>query len=252
MAQRGMILLQDLDLKIATVILIPMIFSAALLSFVTIMLLFARAKIYHYPVYKPMLLNLFLAWIPIACSGIALFIFLTQKAVTPTPWIVVLLLLVWFVFFPNSTYLITEFHHLKEDVTEVPFWFDTIVILSLALCGVMLGCFSLFLVQRLLLLYITRVDAWIIFILYVFLSNIGIYIGRFLRFNSWDIVTNPLGLIHHLLSAFRDRKQARNIFLFSSLFTVFLLTFYLFLYSAVEPAILVLEMLIKQNQYLLP
>lgn len=229
-----------------------MIFSAVLLSFVTVILLFARAKIYHYPVYKPMLLNLFLAWIPIACSGIALFIFLTQKAVTPAPWIITLLLLIWFAFFPNSTYLITEFHHLKEDVTEVPFWFDTIVILSLALCGIMLGCFSLFLVQRMLLIYISGVYAWIILILYVFLSNIGIYIGRFLRFNSWDIATNPLGLVRHLLSAFRDKKQARNILLFASLFTTFLLTFYLFLYSAVEPATLILEMIISHNKHFIP
>ncbi|GCE07399.1 DUF1361 domain-containing protein [Dictyobacter aurantiacus] len=235
---------QHFELIITTGLLVPMLGSVVLFSLLTISLLFARARIYPYPLYKPMLLNLFLAWIPIVCVSLALFFFLS--AGSSQLWLVILLLCIWFVFFPNSTYLVTEFHHLKEEVNTVPFWFDTIVILSLALCGVLLGSFSLLLVHRMLDLYLPPAFSWLIFIVYLFLSNVGIYIGRFLRFNSWDVLINPLGLARHVLSVFKDRQKARSLLLFSVLFTVFLLAFYVFLYSAVTPIIWALETLIRQ------
>ena len=234
---------QHFELLITTALLLPMLGSTILFSLLTVGLLFARARIYPYPLYKPMLLNLFLAWIPIVCVSIALFFFLTS--VTSQLWLVILLLCIWFVFFPNSTYLVTEFHHLKEEVNTVPFWFDTIVILSLALCGVLLGGFSLLLIHRMLDLSVSPVFSWILIILYLFVSNVGIYIGRFLRFNSWDVLTNPLGLVKNVLDVLKDPQKARSLLLFSILFTVFLLTFYLFLYSTVTPIIWILETLIK-------
>lgn len=234
------------DLIIIAAILIPMLGSAVLFSLVTIALLVARARIFHYRVYKPMLLNLALAWIPIICVGCALLIFLLQTGSGGISiWGTLILLVVWFVFFPNSTYLVTEFHHLKEDVNTVPFWFDTIVILSLALCGVILGSFSLLLVQRLLLFYMPEIYTWLILIVYLFVSNIGIYIGRFLRFNSWDILANPLGLAKSILLALKDKKELRNMLMFASLFTIFLLAFYLFLYSGIDPITRVLEALVR-------
>lgn len=235
---------QHFALTITTALLLPMLGSVIIFSILTITLLFARARIFAYPVHKPMLLNLFLAWIPIVCVSIALFFFLTS--LTTQLWLVILLLCIWFVFFPNSTYLVTEFHHLKEEVNTVPFWFDTIVILSLALCGMLLGGFSLLLMHRLLDLYLPPIFSWLLIVVYLFLSNIGIYIGRFLRFNSWDVLTNPLGLVNSILSVFKERQKARNLLLFSTLFTIFLLAFYLFLYSAVTPIIWILEMLIQR------
>ncbi|GCE21636.1 DUF1361 domain-containing protein [Dictyobacter kobayashii] len=234
---------QHFELIVTTALLVPMLGSVILFSILTVGLLFARARIYPYPLYKPMLLNLFLAWIPIVCVSVALFFFLVTMA--SQPWLVIVLLCIWFVFFPNSTYLVTEFHHLKEEVNNVPFWFDTIVILSLALCGVLLGSFSLLLIHRMLDLYLPPVFAWVIFVVYLFLSNVGIYIGRFLRFNSWDVLTNPLGLVRQVIKELKDPQKARNLLLFSTLFTIFLLAFYLFLYSAVTPIIWVLEMLIQ-------
>lgn len=236
---------QFLELKIVSALLLPMMASAILFSVLTVVLLFAKARIFGYRVYRPMLLNLGLAWIPIICVWIALGFFLSQTA--HGIGITIVLLFIWFIFFPNSTYLITEFHHLKEDVNIVPFWFDTIVILSLALCGLMLGSFSLLLVHRLLQLYLPNFWTWVIFIAYLFLSNVGIYIGRFLRFNSWDVVTKPGTLAKWLVSIFKDRKKMRDISLFASLYTVFLLTFYLFLYSAVDPVSRLIEVLLKQH-----
>ncbi|HUY77160.1 MAG TPA: DUF1361 domain-containing protein [Ktedonobacterales bacterium] len=232
-----------LELRITALLIAPMMAAAALLSVVTVALLFARARIYGKRVYRPMLLNLALAWIPILSVGVALLFFFTE--IEHARWVSLGLMVIWFFFFPNSTYLITEFHHLKEDVTEVPFWFDAVAILSLALSGVILGSFSLLLIHRLIGLYLPWVDAWLAIIGYLFLSNIGIYIGRFLRFNSWDVVAHPFRLARTLTTtAIIKRKE---MLLFASLYTVFTLTFYLFLYSAVEPITLLLEALLRNG-----
>lgn len=236
---------QFLELRIVSALLLPMMASAILFTGLTIALLFAKAKIYRIPVYRPMLLNLGLAWIPIICVWIALGFFLTQTA--NGIGITILLLCIWFVFFPNSTYLVTEFHHLKDDKNNVPFWFDTIVILSLALCGLMLGSFSLLLVHRLLQNFLPSLWTWLIFIAYLYLSNVGIYIGRFIRFNSWDIVTKPVTMLKWGIEIFKDRTKLRTISLFASLYTVFLLAFYLFLYSAVDPVSRLLDVLVRQH-----
>ncbi|HEX7733475.1 MAG TPA: DUF1361 domain-containing protein [Ktedonobacteraceae bacterium] len=227
---------QPLNLMIVGLLLLPLMGSACLFSVVTIGLLFARAKIFKQRVYKPMIFNLFLAWIPIVCVGIAMLVFLAFviKGLSLL-WVTIVLLAIWFVFFPNSTYLVTEFHHLRDEKADIPYWFDTIVILSLALSGLLLGSFSLLLVHELLLIYLPGAVTWVMFVAYLFLSNVGIYIGRFMRFNSWDVVTNPLKLLVHLKKAFQEKQTRRQLALFSSLFTLFLLTFYIFLYSAVAP-----------------
>lgn len=238
--------LHPLNLIIVSVLLLPMLGSACLFSVVTVGLLFARARIFKQRVYKPMLFNLFLAWIPLVCVGIALLAFLASVLRGEGLfWVTIVLLGIWFVFFPNSTYLVTEFHHLRDEKADIPYWFDTIMILSLALCGLLLGSFSLLLVHELLLIYLPGPLTWVIFVAYLFLSNVGIYIGRFLRFNSWDVVTNPLKLLTRLGKQLQERQTRRQLVLFASLFTLFLLTFYLFLYSAVEPVASALLLVIQ-------
>jgi len=228
--------LQPLNLIIVSVLLLPMIGSALLFSVLTVGLIVVRGKIFKQRVYMPMLFNLFLAWIPLLSVGIALLLYLASVLNGGSlTWDTLVLLFIWFIFFPNSTYLITEFHHLKDEQGDIPYWFDTIVILSLALCGLILGSFSLLLVHQMLLISLPAFVTWIIFIVYLFLSNIGIYIGRFMRFNSWDVLTHPLKLVAHVAQAFKERSSRRQLLLFSSLFTVFLLMFYIFLYSAVAP-----------------
>ncbi|MDQ2715174.1 MAG: DUF1361 domain-containing protein [Chloroflexota bacterium] len=238
--------LHPLNLLLVGLLLLPMIGSACLFTVVTVGLLFARAKIFRQRVYKPMLFNLFLAWIPIICVGVALLAFLASVLRGEgLLWVTIVLLGIWFVFFPNSTYLVTEFHHLRDEKADIPYWFDTIMILALALCGLLLGSFSLLLVQQLLLIYLPGPLTWVLFVAYLFLSNVGIYIGRFLRFNSWDVLANPFKLLTRLGKVWQEKQTRRQLLLFASLFTLFLLTFYLFLYSAVEPVASALLLVIQ-------
>ncbi|HEY7849365.1 MAG TPA: DUF1361 domain-containing protein, partial [Ktedonobacterales bacterium] len=118
---------------------------------------------------------------------------------------------------------------------------------SLALCGVLLGAFSLLLVQHVLELYMPWLLTWALFVGYLFLSNLGIYIGRFMRFNSWDLVARPAGLIRQVWAELAQRETRRSMLLFASVFTIFLASFYLFLCSAIEPSTMLLRIVISQQ-----
>ncbi len=99
--------------------------------------------------------------------------------------------LLWLLFFPNAPYLLTDLIHLRPR-HDAPFWFDWILMISFAGAGFLIGCFSLYLIHRRLILWMGKTKAWMMVIAIWCLSAFGIYLGRFPRWNSWDIATNPL------------------------------------------------------------
>jgi uncharacterized membrane protein len=126
--------------------------------------------------------NLFLAWIPFAIS---------QKLTgVDNRWKILFLFAVWLLFLPNAPYIITDFFHLRQR-PPIPYWYDVLLLFSAALNGLMLGLASLLTVEKFLIYrYGNRISTLLIFCSF-FLCSFGIYIGRYLRWNSWDIVTNP-------------------------------------------------------------
>ena len=96
---------------------------------------------------------------------------------------------------PNSTY-ITELDHLREPDDAIPEWHDIVAVLTLTMCGLLLGCVSLAYVHLLLNLSVVGTAwTWVIVIGYLVFANFGIYIGRQLRFNSWDAFVRPVDLL---------------------------------------------------------
>ena len=134
--------------------------------------------------------NLFLAWIPylIALSLPSLHRYFGSKI------IIAGILLTWLLFFPNAPYIITDLLHLKKRVF-IPFWYDVMLLVSFGWTGLMLGFLSLYEVQLFLQKIINRSLAWIFSIGSIFLCSFGIYLGRFQRWNSWDIFTDPISLL---------------------------------------------------------
>jgi uncharacterized membrane protein len=104
----------------------------------------------------------------------------------------------WLLFIPNSFYIITDLFHLTH-VDTAPKWFDLLLIFSFAWNGIIAGVLSLRRVEQIA----TAIKGKKFSILLVFgvmwLSAFGIYIGRFLRFNSWDVVTDPFSLASEII-----------------------------------------------------
>jgi len=135
--------------------------------------------------------NLFLAWLPLLFS-LRLIHVLRQKRWSS--WEGIGWSLLWLVFLPNSFYMISDFIHL-QDVRRVDVLYDAIMFTAFIYTGVILGFSSLYLIHRQLKnrLIGQSAAAWIAVMLFV--CSAAVYVGRDLRWNSWDILTNPGGLL---------------------------------------------------------
>jgi uncharacterized membrane protein len=137
--------------------------------------------------------NLFLAYVPYLLSG-----WLTAKQ--PRRPLLLILSFVWLLFIPNTFYILTDLFHLMEKRhPHSPEWYDLALIFSFAWNGLLLGVLSIRQMEKLLLP--PRADLGSHLFLYptMFLCALGVYIGRYLRYNSWDVVTNPMQLTGDIL-----------------------------------------------------
>lgn len=135
--------------------------------------------------YSFLLWNLFLAWVPFQLS-----VTLTN-AVNANRWYRYFLLLSWLLFFPNALYIITDLIHLDESNGDVPVWYDAILLFTSAITGLIMAFVSLYQVEIFLKKNISRKHTGKLIMAALFLGSFGVYVGRFLRWNSWSIVTKP-------------------------------------------------------------
>ncbi len=138
--------------------------------------------------------NLFLALIPFAISTL-----LSLAAGPLRARLLVPVGAAWLLFFPNAPYLITDLFHL-DTRPGVPLWYDLALILSCAWNGLMLAYASLSDMQRLVQRRLGMGSGWAFATLALLLSSFGIYLGRYLRFNSWDVLANPIALFYDILN----------------------------------------------------
>ncbi len=129
--------------------------------------------------------NLFLATIPWLLSE---WILRHKSRISPVMlWIS---LVTWLLFFPNCPYILTDLFHLKKSYA-MPLWYDLILILSYAWTALIIGFSSWRKIEQVLIAQWGRSTTGII-TFFVFLSaGFGVYLGRYLRWNTWDILYNP-------------------------------------------------------------
>ncbi len=132
--------------------------------------------------------NLFLAAVPYGISSL-----LARKPIT-RHWRTLLLFAAWLLFIPNSFYIITDLFHLKLR-EESSRWFDLTLIFSFAWNGLLLGILSVRQMEKLAVTNLRIRHSFYFLFPVMWLIALGVYIGRFLRFNSWDVITNPFQLI---------------------------------------------------------
>jgi uncharacterized membrane protein len=137
-------------------------------------------------IYDFLLWNLFLAWVPL------LFALWFQK--TKNLWGRRGLAIGWLAFYPNAAYIVTDIKHLRWALGAA-WWFDVALLFVFAFLGMMVGLRSLRIFQTELAGLYGRAMSWVFVVVTALLAGVGIYIGRFLRWNSWDILRDPLGLV---------------------------------------------------------
>jgi uncharacterized membrane protein len=197
-------------------------------SIVSVGLVFARIAWTGHLRYAFLVWNLFLAWLPLVFSLLA-----SQELQHETVkrWRFVGLAGVWLLFFPNAPYILTDVIHLKHDFFYLHFWLDLTLILSCALTGLVLGFVSLYIMQSLVRRLAGRLWSWIFVAVTAGLSSFGVYVGRFLRFNSWDVFLRP-GHIYRGLDAWKDSPMLNHVSAaFLVLFALFLFISYVMLYA---------------------
>ena len=136
--------------------------------------------------------NLFLAWIPLVLAALIYRIATRRRDLTRL--IVVPAALVWLLFFPNAPYIVTDFVHLGQFHDNVPGWFDVMLVAWYAWTGLLLGVVSLRLMQEIVARAKGNTSGWLFVVLVTAAGSVGIYLGRFLRWNSWNLFRAPLAL----------------------------------------------------------
>lgn len=183
-------------------------------------LLLVRAKLTQSVFYFFLLWNLFLAWLPFAVSSCLS----GNIGLIRNKYSLFAVFFIWLVLYPNAPYIITDFIHLRHEHT-VPLWFDLLLLMSFSGCGLWFGLQSMSDMFTIFRLRFTKASAWAIVTCTAYLSGFGIYLGRFLRYNSWDVVQKPVQLTNDIHTAF-THSPAPGITL--GFGTFLLLAFYIF------------------------
>lgn len=141
-----------------------------------------------------LLWNLALAWVP---YGIALFVDATERRGRLRAGVYGAALAGWLLFLPNAPYILTDLVHLGAR-PDIPLWYDLVLLLLSGWTGLLLGFASLRMVERSLCRRFGVGTARAGVVAALVLSGFGVYLGRFLRWNSWDVITNFGGLMRDI------------------------------------------------------
>lgn len=185
-------------------------------------------------IYKFILWNLFLAVIPL---GLAFMLHLSLEQNRRIKIRDLALGALWLLFFPNAPYLITDLIHVNAmpfyrvgiSSIGVEYWISLLHIGGGVLFGLLAGMYSLMIIHKIILARAGAVIGNIILIGICMLTGYGVYIGRFIRLNSWDIL-NPFYVLETLAAQISVRGAV-----LSMLFAAFTLICYLLFYMFLNP-----------------
>lgn len=176
------------------------------------------------PAFVFLIWNLFLAWLPLLMA-------LTAAALRRFPVLSWVIGAAWLLFLPNAPYLLTDLGHLGRW-GDAPYWYDLVLLLVFALTGLLLGFVSLKIMHQLVQNRLGALAGWLFAIVALSLSSLGVYIGRFLRWNSWDILLQPHHILADLLALLHQPWVHRQAYVFSMALAVVLICGYVVLHMS--------------------
>ena len=183
---------------------------ATVLNFLRVFLFGSTAFLY-------ILWNMILAAIPFVISS--LLVSYTNKKNIFKPFFIIGFM-IWFLFLPNAPYVITDFIHLGR-IHSVPVMYDIFVLFSSAWVSLLMGLYSISHIEKIFLLkFSPKITNIMIGVIILFMS-FGIYLGRYLRFNSWDIFTSHNSLFSSIWKIFTQSNHYVNVYEYTLLFFVF-------------------------------
>jgi uncharacterized membrane protein len=183
----------------------------------------ARVWQSHSFAYQNLIWNIFLAWIPFWLSIWAAALYTARPG---RRWVLILPGFLWLIFFPNAPYLITDFLHLS-DRPRIPMWYDILMLATFAWTGCFLAIASLRTMQVIVRHHVGWLLSWAFAGIALGLGGLGIYLGRFSRWNSWDIFISPNEIIYEVVLRVLNPLSNLRFFGFTILFSSFLLICYL-------------------------
>lgn len=168
-----------------------LLLSLGLMTLTSIVLFSAGALANRSLEFGYLLWNLFLAWLPL---GFTLLLAKSLCGRLWSSWLPFSLTVIWVVLLPNSFYMISDFIHI-QDVARHNLLYDVVMFSSFIFTGALIGFVSLYIVHYLLRKRVGQRASTVLISVVLLLSSFAIYLGRELRWNSWDVLFNPAGII---------------------------------------------------------
>lgn len=163
--------------------------------------------------------NIFLGWIPFVCSS-----YVVRNLESKLSPKLLIYIFITIAFLPNAVYLITDLIHLKPRA-DVALWYDAILLFCFSLLGLIYSTISLINIERISKYYLPK--KWVLPLMFflIFGSGYGVYLGRVLRWNSWDALVHPFHILmdtfHCVLHPFQNKLAWLMTILFASIQAIF-------------------------------
>lgn len=174
--------------------------------------------------------NLFLAWVPVGFA-----VWLTRRLKTEK-WATLrngILTLAWLLFLPNSFYLVTDLIHLKQTY-EIDYLFDIVMFGHFIMNAYIAGFIAVYMVHRHIERVLGTLRGLLVVLVVFVLSGYAIYLGRVLRWNSWDVLINPAALLFDVSEGVVNPVTAAHIVFITSLFTLLVGSLYAIVWTAIR------------------
>ena len=188
----------------------------------SLVLILLRFYFFHNRSLNWMVWNIFLGFIPFFISSVFLYLHQKNRLINI---IFILGGIVWLLFLPNAPYLVTDIIHVRNN-GFVPPVYDAILLFSSGILGMLFFSYSVFDMEQILKNKIKEKYIRMIIFAVFFLTAFGVYLGRFLRFNSWDVLTNHISFASDVWSMFSRYSSYLEFIFYIVLFFSFLSVFY--------------------------
>jgi len=160
-------------------------------SLVSVGLFIVHSLNAHSIEYRYLAWNLCLAWIPLV---LVLWLEKILRQKLWSSWMALFATVLFVIFLPNTFYMVTDLIHLQE-VPQLDIVTDVVMFCSFVFTAFTLGLLSVYMLHKELNRRVKPLTGWLYVGGLLLTTSFAIYIGRDLRWNSWDIIVNPASIL---------------------------------------------------------